>query len=340
VVLTSAQLETRVLELVDAVRGGDRIEDDLVECKSRWPSTDKARQLAGSANSARGDPLLWILGLDENARQVVPINDQDPAQWWSQIQARFDQDIAPALTMHLRVPVGENEAVIALLFATDRAPYLVKASGGSPEREVPIRDGTRTRSAHRDELIRMMTPLLTIPEVVVLNSHIDSRWYPPETQKTPFNSWTTEEYLSLSGSVWLYFEQIYADVIVLPGHEMSAKFNCGRQEEFALKMTAQLKMTAHMATQTEDPHRRVHVDDGDLICTAPGRATLKLYSKPALHHSDLFRNATEATLSLTLGVAGASRPVRKSIKMVRRNKADDVMDGQATILGQWIHVSA
>lgn len=131
-----AQVEARVLELVDAVRRGERIEDDLVECKREWPGVEKARQLAGSANSAHDSPLLIIVGVDEDAGVVVPVDDTDPADWWSRISARFDQDTPPMLERHLRIHVGEGQAVVALLFSTDRAPYLVKVDGGgSPERD-------------------------------------------------------------------------------------------------------------------------------------------------------------------------------------------------------------
>ena len=65
--LRSRELETRVIELVDLVLGGRRVEDDLIECKSEWPDPQKraaARQLAGHANKARDEPILWIIGLE------------------------------------------------------------------------------------------------------------------------------------------------------------------------------------------------------------------------------------------------------------------------------------
>src|SRR5437763_2002324 len=95
VTVTAGQLEARVLGLVDTVLSGGRVEDDFVESKSNWPALSKARQLAASANSARGDPVLWIIGLDEDAHQLIPLDSTDPSQWWSQISARFDQDVAP-----------------------------------------------------------------------------------------------------------------------------------------------------------------------------------------------------------------------------------------------------
>jgi hypothetical protein len=47
------QVEMKALEIIEAVRRGEKVEDDLVECKSDWPALSKARQLAGLCNKAR-----------------------------------------------------------------------------------------------------------------------------------------------------------------------------------------------------------------------------------------------------------------------------------------------
>jgi len=72
--LRPQQLEARTIELVDLVLAGKRIEDDLVECKGEWPDPQKrsaARQLAGHANKAGSEPILWIIGLDEKSHALT-----------------------------------------------------------------------------------------------------------------------------------------------------------------------------------------------------------------------------------------------------------------------------
>ncbi len=160
--LRPQQLEARVIELVDLVLAGGRIEDDLVECKSQWPDPQQrssARQLAGHANKARGEPILWLIGLDENTHTLTQPRPVEVADWWAAVASRFDPP-APELEHHLVIPVGEGQAATALRFLTDRSPYVITGGGenGSLEREVPIRDGTRTRSARRDELLRLLIP--------------------------------------------------------------------------------------------------------------------------------------------------------------------------------------
>ena len=60
--------------------------------------------------------------------------------------------------------------MVALYMTTERVPYVVKRQEqqGPFEREVPWRDGNRTRSAHRDELLRILVPAVTPPEATVV----------------------------------------------------------------------------------------------------------------------------------------------------------------------------
>src|SRR5690606_41755239 len=53
-----------------------------------------------------------------------------------------------------------GQPIVALLFDTSSFPYVVtKGDGpGAFEWEVPMREGTRTRSARRSEIVRLFTP--------------------------------------------------------------------------------------------------------------------------------------------------------------------------------------
>jgi hypothetical protein len=75
-VMLSQQLEGGVLHLVDRVVKGERVEDFRVECKADWPPAARAaRRIAGQANTARGEPILWIIGLHEDGHQVTSASD-------------------------------------------------------------------------------------------------------------------------------------------------------------------------------------------------------------------------------------------------------------------------
>jgi hypothetical protein len=162
--LRRMQIEARAVQAVEAVLAGGRVEDDLIECKADWPDESKVRQLAAHANAARGEPIIWLIGVDEKNHQVTKPRDIDPADWWAVMSKRFDE-VFPEL-LHTTVHVDEGKTVVALAFTTDQAPYVITTGTqeGRAEREVPIRVATGTRSAHRHDLIRMLARLVTVPQ--------------------------------------------------------------------------------------------------------------------------------------------------------------------------------
>lgn len=177
--MRAAEFEAWVLEVVDAVLAGSRQETTRIELKSEFPTdTQKAaRQIAAHANAARGDEILWIIGVDEAARIVVGIDEsQDPESWWARVEKCFE-GLAPRLLRHDVVPVGTSR-MLALLIETDRAPFVVKnplfgKDGEKVELEVPWRDGTRTRSARREDLLRLLLPASRMPYVEVVDASLE-----------------------------------------------------------------------------------------------------------------------------------------------------------------------
>jgi len=149
-----AQLEGLVSRAIRLARSGGGKEDDRVEFKREWPTPDRSRQLAAAANKAAGELLFWVIGYDEGSGEVVKLDHTDPANWWPQMQKRFSQK-SPVLARHTVVYLDDDESVVALVFTTDEVPYVVKIGDYL---EVPTREGSRTRSARRNELIDMVAP--------------------------------------------------------------------------------------------------------------------------------------------------------------------------------------
>jgi len=160
------QLEATVYKLIERIESRQPLEDDHVELKREWIAPQQAaRKLAAHANSARGEPILWLIGVDEKAGAIPGAEANELSNWFSRIQAQFDQGVAPELTHHVSIPV-KDVTIVALRFLTERSPYVVKnPNGGSPEMEIPWRDGSRTRSAHRSEVLRLLEPCQMLPEV-------------------------------------------------------------------------------------------------------------------------------------------------------------------------------
>jgi hypothetical protein len=176
--MRAIDLEARVITAIDKIRAGQLVEHDFIECKRSWPQENKARQLAGSLNRATGDPIIYIIGVEEKTGEVHDVSDTDVLDWWAQIVAKFDQ-APPEMVRHISVQVGEgNEHVVAVAIASDRAPYVVKTGVANPSLEVPMREGTGTRSARRDELLRILIPTTRLPEVISLEGNLHAEYIP------------------------------------------------------------------------------------------------------------------------------------------------------------------
>lgn len=178
------RLEARVIEIADAVLAGRPIEDDRVELKTTWPEAahKTARQMAGHANASGGEPILWVIGLNERGRALGDASDVEPANWWMGTRRWFD-DVAPDLRT-LAVAVRPGRQVVALQFTTDRAPYLVTTKdGGQVTREVPWREGNSTRTAHRHELLRSVIAEASVPRLELIECELVlSQFLPQNTE--------------------------------------------------------------------------------------------------------------------------------------------------------------
>jgi hypothetical protein len=142
--MNSRQIESWALRVIDCVKSGQPNEDFLVELKREWIDKYKAaRRIAGHANAARGENILWLIGVDEKQSLVVGAAAAELASWYPAV-ASFFNELAPRM-IPLNIPV-DDVIVVALLFETDRAPFVIKnpangqPGGGAVELEVPWRE--------------------------------------------------------------------------------------------------------------------------------------------------------------------------------------------------------
>jgi hypothetical protein len=209
------EIEAWTLSVADNVRAGRPVEDSRVELKAEWPDVYRAaRRIAAHANAARGDTILWVVGIDEK-KGVVGASATDLAKWYDQVQAQFD-GLAPDL-IDVIVPVGDV-VVVALLFETTGAPFVVKnplfgSAKGEIEREVPWRDGTRVRSARREDLIRLLVPLQRRPTIEVIGGSATV-----SAESGAAGTWSANTHVSLQ----LYLAPITTERIVIPFHKCRA----------------------------------------------------------------------------------------------------------------------
>lgn len=142
------------LVIISHVQSGRPTEDSKVELKASWlPPKQIARQLAGHANAAYGENILWLIGVDQKSRLVPGADNNELSNWYPQLQKEFDGNIAPALIADVNIVV-EGRTVVALVFDTSLSPFVVKVPD-TDRLEIPWREGTRTRSATRSDLLKV-----------------------------------------------------------------------------------------------------------------------------------------------------------------------------------------
>ena len=153
--MNAAEIKSWALQVIQRVKSQKPVEDTRVECKASWVEPKSiARQFAGHANAAKGESILWLMGLDEKHGDVTGVDRNDLANWYPQLVKEFD-GVAPSLLADLNMDV-DSKTVVALLFDTSNPPFVIKVPN-TDRLEIPWRQGTRTRSANRSEVLRIFS---------------------------------------------------------------------------------------------------------------------------------------------------------------------------------------
>ena len=102
--MNPSQIEYWALSIVDRVKRRQPVEDNRVELQSNWSDPDDAaRRIAEHSNSAGGEPILWLIGVDERNGTIIGTDKNEMANWWPSVRAYFN-DLAPqslTFTSHL-----------------------------------------------------------------------------------------------------------------------------------------------------------------------------------------------------------------------------------------------
>jgi hypothetical protein len=165
------EIEVWALRIIENVNRGRLVEDSRVELKADFiEPKNAARIIAAHANTAQGIPILWLIGVDEK-KGVTGVNFSSFADWIARVFAQFDSIVPQITDIHVDAS-GKN--VLALLFETDRAPFVVKnPDGGRISFEVPWRTATMTRTANRSELLKILSSHQQAPSFEVLSGKVE-----------------------------------------------------------------------------------------------------------------------------------------------------------------------
>lgn len=331
-------MEARVFDIVDRIVAGGRAEDDLVECKSRWIDPAKAaRRLAGQANAARGDDVVWIVGLDENGHRVVPLDDTDTANWWPQVQKPFADAVTPDITV-VNVPTPHG-TVVALGFQTDRSPYMITVADGQVDREIPWRSGAGTRTAHRGEVLSLLVEAAAAPAVELIRPTVQATHYPGGDN--PHGGPPQPERIEMVLNARLFFEPTGRASVpaMLPRHQWTAEFDLGPDgiHDAALDIWPNAVTGAGptgSASENAHPHGTwvrssgVYVNGPETL-TVQATVDLPPDVRPAVS------SRPYVTVALRMPVSGSTRTaaVHQRLRWATGERPNDYPKG--TILGTW-----
>jgi hypothetical protein len=214
------EIENWALNVIDRVNASQPNEDQRVELKADWIEPNKAaRQIAAIANAARGVPVLWLVGVDEK-KGVTGAGMVDLARWYPQVVSQFD-GLAPDVTP-VNVPVAGN-TVVALLLETARAPFVVRVEG-MDRLEVPWRGNTSVRSARRDELLRILSPLQRLPHFETLGASVEVNQ-------------AENRHLSWTAAVKIYATPADENRVVIPFHRCRGELSFVPDQNFKHSFT-------------------------------------------------------------------------------------------------------
>ena len=307
--MRAVELEGRVVAAIEARRNANvSPEDDFVECKGRWPEKDKARQLAGLANRAAGEPVLLIVGFDDRNGEVVDPGPTDPADWWQGMVGQFDQTPLDMLR-HMLVHISATEKVHAFAFGTDRVPYVVKNGQG---RDVPMRDGTSTRSAYRHELLRLLLPSIGTPPSTLLKVDM----YLSSGLSTGGDG--------LTGYVTPFVEHMGSGPLMLPTHAMRASIAYGDTvKELSISPAVPMSDFGQPRPKGQVSAHGAELRTDGVVLTGPAAFALQVYlSKFSTSDYEQAKAADSIRFSATLPIAGTNRPIKLNGELTRQPLSD------------------
>jgi hypothetical protein len=337
------QLEARVLQIVDLVTSGIQVEDNRVEIKADWPDDIRktARQIAGHANAAGGDEILWIIGLDERRHRLNAATSTEVQGWWSRVERCFSE-VTPDLEV-LNVPTPHGGSVVALTFETSRSPYLVTTGGNAPEREVPWRAGNGTRSAKRSEILQSVVGESQVPRLELVRGVAffnASQGHPDGWRARQEDPAGVIEVVEAQGTLRCYLEA--SQPVTLPEHKWKGSLRCGETSA-----DINLKVVGPRAVTGSSPSGGSRWEDRGVVAYVPssglhvhGSDAIVIRFRVELDSSlkETLRDCDRVDIHVKFPVALSTRAASLDVRLPRATwMGDDHSEPTATQLAEFTH---
>lgn len=278
---------------------GRTVEDRRVELKSELPEPEAAaRQVAALLNALRGERGVWVVGVNEKQRSLVPVEaTQDLASWRDGFVRHYELP-APNFENFI-VQFNGDSQLLVLVFEQERLPCVVKnpvygkPGGGNVELEVPWRYGNSTRSAKRSELLSLLYWSPPIPSVVFEGASVSM----------DFNNHNQQAWLKCEALAYVVPEPGTTAILQIRQCSIDAR-RSGQNTHEALEIRS-LEPRCYNASDTGGAIRRqalnqkIVVTPDDVSFGAPGLVRLLAFGQPRVLGAD----STEADqLELVIGL--------------------------------------
>ncbi len=326
--MRKTDIEFWALSVMERVENGQPVEDSRVELKADWIEPEKAaRRIAGHANSAHGEEILWLIGVDERNR-VKGIDVSSFANWFNMVKSQFE-GVIPDSTC-INVPY-RGVTFLAIIFETDRAPFVVKnPSGGTIQFEVPWREGTAIRSANRSELLKILVPFQKTLTFDVLSGALT------------VHHWTQDASWHWNLDLDAYVSSMIPTPVVIPFHQCSATFSLSQylpqvaMVEFSMRPPPLWGGFPYRTVTADSPRPQVDsltidATRSELIIQGPGK--VHLTAKAITYPIQGALEETIAIMSASLLPIESDRRINVEVEMVWDHKNLLPEDSQK---GRWI----
>jgi hypothetical protein len=207
------------------------------------------------------------------------------SNWYNGVKSCFDEGIYPNLDKCINVPYLDK-IVVALLFETDRAPYVIKnVAGGQITREVPWRSGNRTDSARRSDLIKILVPINLKPVFEIVNGSVSLANLDQGKMKR------------LDLRLVLYVTPRTKDLLVIPYHKCKGVISLSSDSEIDLDRINLSAPIMFREGGIEQDSLTVRHTYSEIVISGPGTVILKGYGE-AENIPDSLSDTIEARISI------------------------------------------
>jgi hypothetical protein len=180
------------------------------------------------------------------------------------------------------------------------------ANGGPVSLEVPWREGTRVRTARREDLIRLLVTALDLPTFEVLAASASLKSF-PATDKEPAKSlWSV--------SLELYITPRSTNILVLPHHRATLELRIEGKKPRQMEDLRLFPPYSHSSSGSRLDSETITGTSSEVIINGPGRVFAQgVFREPG---DSVLTDPPSVSLHLRLVAADDDRPMEVSASLV------------------------